>query len=50
MTDFKVLGINYGGHDTSAVLMINGEPIACYESTNIDVLVVGDFMLMKGDD
>ncbi len=22
MTDFKVLGINYGGHDTSVVLIV----------------------------
>ena len=28
---FKVLGINYGGHDTSAVLMVDGEPVACCE-------------------
>ena len=28
---FIVLGINYGGHDTSAVLMCNGELIAACE-------------------
>ena len=31
MNSFKVLGINYGGHDTSACLMIDGNPVACCE-------------------
>ena len=31
MNKFKVLGINYGGHDTSAVLMVDGIPVACCE-------------------
>ena len=30
-TNYKVLGINFGGHDTSASLMIDGIPIACCE-------------------
>jgi len=31
MGDFRVLAINFGGHDTSASLMINGNLIACCE-------------------
>ena len=31
MKKFKVLGINYGGHDTSAGLMVDGIPVACCE-------------------
>ena len=27
----KILGINYGGHDTSACLMIDGNLVACCE-------------------
>ena len=27
----KILGINYGGHDTSACLMVDGEFVACCE-------------------
>ena len=79
-----ILGINFGGHDTSAALMIDGQLIAaceeeryigekhtrqfptnairdclstaqvdvsdaygCYRDTNIDVLVVGDYIILK---
>ena len=28
---FSVLGINFGGHDTSAALMIDGEIVAACE-------------------
>lgn len=31
MENFKVLGINFGGHDTSACLMVDGKLIACCE-------------------
>ena len=27
----KILGINYGGHDTSACLMVDGQFVACCE-------------------
>ena len=29
--EFVVLGLNYGGHDTSASLMINGKLVAACE-------------------
>ena len=32
----KVLGINYGGHDTSACIMINGKLIAACEQERYD--------------
>ena len=32
----KILGINFGGHDTSASLMINGKLIAACEQERYD--------------
>ena len=32
----KILGINFGGHDTSASLMINGELISACEQERYD--------------
>ena len=42
----KILGIKYGGHDTSAPLMIDGELVAACAKKGTKVNIVGD--LVKG--
>ncbi len=37
MSDYIILGIQFGGHDTSAALMINGELVAACEQERLDL-------------
>ena len=44
---YKILGLNYGGHDTSACISINGKVIAACEQERYDFKKITDLLLGK---